>query len=100
MGIIYRMLEPVRGRLGEGGMAAGKMVPLAVSPDGSTIIVREEVFGHDKSNMVELWKISDGKLARVQRWDAVQDDKAHGRDVAGAEFLPDGHSSPGSVAAY
>lgn len=68
----------------------GKMVPLAVSPDGSTIIVREEVFGHDKSNMVELWKISDGKLARVQRWDAVQDDKSHGRDVAGAEFLPDG----------
>jgi len=69
---------------------SGKFTPLAISPDGTQVIARQDIFGHDKSNVLELWKITDTDLIRQHRWEAVREDNNHGKDVHGAAFLSDG----------
>ncbi len=69
---------------------AGKFTPLAISADGTQVVVRQDIFGHDKSNVLELWKITDSDLTRQHRWEAHKDESGHGKDVHGAAFLSDG----------
>lgn len=70
--------------------ATGKFTPLAMSLDGSLVIARQDVFGHDKSNILELWKVSDTEFTRLQRWEGAPSNTQHGKDVQGAAFLSDG----------
>jgi hypothetical protein len=69
---------------------SGKFTPLAISADGTQVIARQDIFGHDKSNVLELWKITDSDLVRQHRWEASKEDNNHGKDVHGAAFLSDG----------
>ena len=69
---------------------AGKFTPLAITADGTRGYVRQDVFGFNNSNILELWKINDGEITRQQRWDAAQDKNGQGKDVVGATFLNDG----------
>lgn len=64
----------------------GKMMPLAISPDGTQVIARQEVFGQ-KSTTLELWTLSDSDLKRTSRWVAAQGQDMHGGDILGAAFI-------------
>lgn len=68
----------------------GKFTPLAANAEGTQVIARQDIFGHDKSNVLELWKITDSELIRQHRWEASKEDSSHGKDVHGATFLSDG----------
>lgn len=68
---------------------AGKFTPLAISTDGTQVLARQDVFGFNNSNMLELWKINGSEFTRLQRWDATQDKNGQGKDAAGAVFLND-----------
>ncbi|MFO0811775.1 MAG: SHD1 domain-containing protein [Gemmatales bacterium] len=68
----------------------GKQTPLAVSLDGKMLVTREDIFGHNKSNVLTLWQVSDTEAKALHRFNAAQDEKGHGNDVQGAAFLTDG----------
>ncbi|MFT3881312.1 MAG: SHD1 domain-containing protein [Gemmatales bacterium] len=69
---------------------SGKFTPLAISADGTQVVARQDIFGHNKSNVLELWKITDSDLVRQHRWEASKEENNHGKDVHGATFLSDG----------
>lgn len=67
--------------------ASGNQTPLAMSADGTQLVTREDVWGHNNNNVLTLWKISPTELKEEHRWNATQDDKNHGRDVQGAAWV-------------
>jgi len=69
---------------------SGKFTPLAISADGTQVLARQDVFGFNNSNMLELWKINGNELNRQHRWDAAQEGNGQGKDVVGAAFLGNG----------
>jgi len=68
----------------------GKLAPLALSPDGTQLLIRHEVFGFDNSDKVELWQLSDTGVHRGKHWVPVENPNDRGRDVSWAAFTADG----------
>jgi WD40 repeat protein len=68
---------------------AGKMQPLALSHDGTRLIARHEVFGHDQSDKIELWKFGENTVERAKHWLPAEKPTERGRDVIWAAFSTD-----------
>lgn len=88
-GSIY-LCDLVRGVILKEFPIVVKQTPLAINADGTQLVTREDVWGHNKSRILNLWNISPSELKLVHRWDGAKDDKAmHGVDINGAAFLSD-----------
>jgi hypothetical protein len=65
---------------------SGKNIPLAISPDGSLLLTREEVWGVHQHFTLTLWSLSDTELTPLHRFEAAQKE-GHGRDIKWATFV-------------
>jgi hypothetical protein len=69
---------------------SGKFFPLAFSADGNQLLARQDVFGFDNSDQVELWTLADSGLERLKRFRPLEHADSRGRDVVWAAFSHDG----------
>jgi WD40 repeat protein len=77
---------------------SGHFAPVAISDDGSRVLMRRDDFGHGNHDRLELWSLDDATIRKISRWNPYDDARGPDRDVQWAAFLADGRLATCSAA--
>jgi len=69
------------------GTTNGTMVPLALSDNGTQVIMKQEVFGFGKSDRLELWDLDGKEIKKTSAWIPYASVQGGDRDVLWATFI-------------